>query len=94
MIVVTNGTTYLTVDAFLDRFEQMGEGRQFSYATGDLANACAHDEDARALRNKVQNLEKIGRIALTQRRRPDIKLKGGGAAFEYLATRRKPKGEG
>lgn len=82
-------TTYITADAFRDRYEHAVVGWTFVYATGDLAHACLMESDARKLRDTVQHYEETKRVALTQRACPDVEMKfGGGRAFEYCATKR------
>jgi hypothetical protein len=83
------GTTYITADAFRDRYEHAAPGWAFVYATGDLARACELEADARKLRDTVQHYADTKKIVLTQRPRPDLQMKHtGGRAFDYLATKR------
>lgn len=82
------GTTFITAEAFKDRFKHASVGFTFSYATGDLAGECIEHPDARALRALTHKMSDEKLIALTQRRLPDTTMKGGGVAFQYLATKR------
>ena len=82
------GTTFLTADAFMDRFNQAQPGWTFPYASGDLAGECAIHPDARALRALTHKMSDEKKIALTQRRLPGERMKDGGFAFQYLATKR------
>lgn len=88
MIVSYHGTTFITADCFRDRYDQAMTGRTFSYATGDFANICTWNKDARELRDLTHKMVDQKKIALTQIRRPDLKMQGGGVGFEYLATKR------
>jgi hypothetical protein len=88
VIVTFKGTTFITAEAFISRFEQALDGSTFPYATGDLASECIQHVDARALRALTHKMSDEKKIALTQRRLPGEKMKDGGAVFQYLATKR------
>lgn len=88
MIVVTHGTTFITAEAFADRYRHAPVGASFRYATGDLASVCQTDPSAKELRELVQHMSDRGEIVLTQRRRADLNMPNNCVAYEYLATRR------
>lgn len=87
MIRKTNGTIYITADAFCDRYNFARRGERFSYATGDLMQACETDGDARALRALVLEMEFSKKIKIEMRERPDIAETRCATSFEYLATK-------
>lgn len=89
MIITSHGTTFLTVEAFLDRLRHTPQGRAFRYATGDLAFVLDHEEAARDLVEATVQLEDSKKLVLAQVHRPDLNLGTRSDAFEYLATKTK-----
>lgn len=87
MIRVTLGTTYITAEAFCDRYNFAQVGQEFAYATGNLRQASAHDPDARKLREFIADLIERKRIVV-ERRHTGRKLPDGGPSLEYLAVKR------
>lgn len=87
MIRTIRGTVYLTAEAFCDRLNFAQRGQRFTYATGNLVQACAMDRDARELRQLVERLAEAKRIMLAQHARLDPVWLGRGSYFEYLATK-------
>jgi hypothetical protein len=94
VIVVSYNTTFLTADAFIARYGHAAPGATFSYAKGDLAVACQHERDAVKLRDLVREFAESKKVALTQRPIADTTMRGGGRAFEYLATKRSESKKG
>ena len=89
MIRMIDGTTFITAEAFLDRYRHSMPGYSFSYATGDLAGLCEYNEEAHELHDLVWAMNDQRKIALTERGRPDLVANGLPVAFEFVATKRK-----
>lgn len=87
MIRVTQGTTYITAGAFVDRYSHMKPGRVFSYATGDLAQACDASADARDLCDLLWDWSEQNKIVMSEQARPDLAEPGCPEPIEYLATK-------
>lgn len=87
MIRVTQGTTYITAGAFVDRYSHMKPGASFSYATGDLADACNASADARELCDLLWDWSEHHKIVMSEQARPDLVSEGGPEVIEYLATK-------
>ena len=80
------GTTYLSVDAFLNCIAKAIPGERIVYATGDLAYSAVKDPQLFALRSAAWRLYETKKISLTQRPRQDRRFVMGGRAFDYVAT--------
>lgn len=93
MIVTLDGTTFITVEAFINRFTLASPGATFPYATGDLTYLKKFNADAMRLCKLVTQMTDEQKIIPTLRHRPDINLKSGARAFEYLATKRRERGQ-
>jgi len=89
MIVDTQGTIFITADAFRDRYLLAPKGCLFSYATGDLNRVSHANPEAWDLVELVFKMEEAGRISLVQRPRDDLNARCGAAAFEYFARKLK-----
>jgi hypothetical protein len=81
------GTTFLSVERFLDKLEHQPPGQSFVYATGDLSVTAQRDPQAFALRKAAWQMYEAKKIQLTQRINRERSFVCGGRAFDYIATR-------
>ncbi len=80
MIRHMDGTTFITADAFRDRYVHKDFNMPFRYASGDLVAACKVSIEARELRRLIYEMVSARKLKLSH-------MQSGPGRFEYFATK-------